>query len=462
MFEDIMTNPLMDTDCYNLGHYLQKTNQDWEISHILNRKDGMFVYGFNHYVLKTFNIKIEMDMVEDAELYAKQMGLPFPTDMWMRIVQEFNGKIPIRAQGVPDGTWVPKGSVFGQVENTEEGFGEVVTYFEPKLLRCAFASGCATRAYFISKYLKDKKLVNHRIHSFGLRGHVSDESSVFAGTAWNLFMTGTDDFHTKQYTPNAQIKSIMATAHKVMQQFDDEYEGALRVINQAKNTGIVAIVIDTYDPINFIENYLVKLSKHAKEIGVHVVYRPDSGDLLQQTKQIYNISVNEGLDNISVIIGEGITPQKIEQYDKWFEENEIPLSFVFFGMGAGFYKDIERDTTGLAMKTAYSNGADRMKLVKGSPFKQSIPGNVGLFRNKETGEIYVDYGRDENSDRTPLFVDIYHFNARSDRQETFVQNWDDVNKRVKIEIEKGYVNQKDIIISELIKSNIKKFQDKYW
>ena len=47
--------------------------------------------------------------------------------------------------------------------------------------------------------------------------------------------------------------------------------------------------------------------------------------------------------------------------DAFFSKNNVPLPFVSYGIGAGFYKHIERDTLGWAMKTAFSNGAPRMK-----------------------------------------------------------------------------------------------------
>ena len=455
--EEIVDN----ADCYNLGHFLQKVNVDWEISHIYNRKAPMFLYGFNSIVNAVLDTKIEMDDVERAHSNATAMGLPFPIDMWISIVNDFNGRMPLRVRALPDGKWVPKGTPYASIENTEEGFGELVTWFEQRLLKSAFPSGVATRSYYISEYLKEKNLPNDRIHSFALRSYNSEEDSIWGSTAWNLFMTGTDDFHSKKYTPSAKIKSIMASAHKVMQQFDVEYDGVQRQIDAAviAKKNIVSFPIDTYDAWNFIKTYVEPIAKYAKDKGVHVVLRPDSGDVMKQGIAIYKFVKEKGIDNVTVIIGEGIDFEIIKEYDFMLEELGIPLDFFVYGIGGGLHRDIGRDTHGLAMKTSFSNGKDRMKLVKSDPFKQSLPGDVSLFR--EDGKMVVDYGRDSSDNHEALYVDIYHFNARSDRQETYKQTWEEVYWNIRGEISMGYTKQKDIVLNPLVLSNIQKFKDQY-
>lgn len=39
----------------------------------------------------------------------------------------------------------------------------------------------------------------------------------------------------------------------------------------------------------------------------------------------------------------------------------INPDILTWGIGAGFYKDLERDTLGWSMKTCFSNGRDTMK-----------------------------------------------------------------------------------------------------
>lgn len=456
--KDIRNNILLLTDAYNLSHFELKENLDFDVSHIYNRSKPMILYGFNEMVINLLNTKIEVDMVEDAQDYARKMDMHFPFDMFYKIATEFGGRIPLRVQALPDGTWVPKGTPFAQISNTEDGFGELPTYWEAMFLHSYFASGCATEAFWLRKYLKDNNYELHRFHSFGFRGHHSLEDAYWAGTAWNLFLTGTDDFHTKQHTPNANIKSIPATAHKSIQPFDDEMDAYRRAIDKATTykQKMVALVIDTYDPWDVIEHKLATILNYAKERGIHVVFRPDSGDLLEQALAINR---NYGIyNNWSVIIGEGMSRDNIVEMDKKLIQFGFPVKKMSYGIGAGFYKHIDRDWLGHAMKTAYSNGAPRMKIVKSNPYKQSIPNMVNLIINDD-GKMMVDYTRD-GPKHDGLYVDVYHYDERSSKPKMNRQTWDEIQAIALKNLEPKYL-QMGIKLSPLVETTILEFKERY-
>jgi hypothetical protein len=70
--------------------------------------------------------------------------------------------------------------------------------------------------------------------------------------------------------------------------------------------------------------------------------------------------------NFGIIIGDSITfhsPKK-EAWKKLGHSCDL----LTWGIGAGFYKDLERDTLGWSMKTKYTD----------TPIKRSIPGKVTL------------------------------------------------------------------------------------
>lgn len=408
-FKVVQGNIIKKTDSYNLSHQSLKVNTDWEVSHIYNRKRGMILHGFNKLVCDLLSETVTEEQVKAAHAHAIRNNLPFPYGVWMRVVTECGGRIPIKVEAVPDGRWCPKGTPFAQVRNTVEGFGELVTWFEPIFLRMAFPSGTATRAFHMRKYLEKKmkeqeapELFLWRFHSFGYRGHNSEEDAFWAGTSWNMFLFGTDDFHTSWFCRRNTQGSIRALAHKVTQQFNglsrDEAHRRYGVtkalkgdvvamynaIDQASydpipENRVVALVIDTYDAFRVINNNIVDLAAYAQDKGVHIVFRPDSGDVLEQAIMIYWKLKNEGLETAAhCIIGEGMSFERAQEYDERLEREGIPLMFVWYGIGAGFYKDIDRDWVGAAMKTAFSNGEDRMKLVLTAPEKSSIPGKVQL------------------------------------------------------------------------------------
>lgn len=448
--EEIWDNPMLLSDCYNLSHTYLKKDLSFDISHIYNRKQGQILYGFNETVRKILNQRIYEDKVEEADNLARKMGLRFPVDMFMTIAKDFKGRIPLKVEALPDGTWCPTGTPFAQIMNTEEGFGELPTYWEGVLLHAAFPSGVATRAMWMKKYLNDHYLPAHRFHSFGFRGHNSMENAYWASTAWNLYMTGTDDLHSILHTPKAKISSIAASAHKVEQQFDSEIQGYFYAIDGVFQKGdkIVAMPIDTYDADRFITHYAVRVADYAEERGIHVVFRPDSGNVIEQAIKLYRLMKHEEYINTSVIIGEGITFEKIKEYDQILLLEGVPLAYVSYGIGAGLYKDIDRDWCGWAMKTAYSNHDNRMKFA--TPLKQSIPGQVNIVRN-EDGLLMVDYTT------KGLYEPIYDYNQRSTRPEFKVQTWEEIQQIAL----KQDVSQERILLSPLVLAEIERLREKY-
>lgn len=395
------SNKIMLTDAYNLSHFFLKENQDWEISLLFNRVRPMILNGFSQVVYDLTDKPITHDNVIEAEVMAKNMSMPFPSKMWWNIVDDMKGILPIRIESLMDGTYVPKNTPFAKVRNTVKGFGELATWFESILLHTSFDSGCATRAFNIRRYLEKNKLPLNRIHSFGFRGHNSMENAIKAGKAWRLFLNGTDDFHTQSLTDGKGC-SIPATAHKTIQQFDNELQGYYYSINQTKVNGFntVVLVIDTYDPIRFIKFYAKKLADHAKSIGVHLVFRPDSGNVVDQAHSLYCMMWSAGLvKDTSCIIGEGITLDKIIQCDIHLKELGCELNWINYGMGSGFYKDIDRDYLGFAMKTSYSNGGNRMKF-SADKIKESIPGDPIVSLNN--GEMSISYNTDKHSEYVML------------------------------------------------------------
>ncbi len=251
-----------------------------------------------------------------------------------------------------------------------------------------FDSGCATRAFDMRRYLEQNNLPLNRFHSFQLRSRPDRENAKKAGDAWRLFLNGVDDFHT-QWSTDGKGTSIPATAHKTIQQFEDEMEAYIFSIDATAEHGYKALslVIDTYDPIRFIKYYAVKVAKHAKSKGVHLVFRPDSGHVRDQAFSLWCMMWSADLlKDTSCIIGESMTFDKCKEYDSFFKEMGCNLDWFNFGIGSGFANDITRDYLGFAMKTAYSNGGNRMKF-SADKIKESIPGDIHVEQFELGGTI---------------------------------------------------------------------------
>lgn len=466
----IRSNPLMLTDTYNLSHQRLKINTDWEVSHIYNRKEGMILYGFTEMINSILGTQITLEMIKQAEDGAKKMGLIFPSELFEKVITECNGYFPIRVESLLEGTWCPKGTPFAQISNTEEGYGELVTYLEDIMLHSSSSCGTATEAFHMRQYLEDLKKEKGyddsfllRIHSFGFRGYQGGlESAYWGGTSWNLFLYGTDDFHTIMHTPNAKIGSISALAHKVTQQYDFEYEGYIHAIDETAEVGekIIALVIDTYDANRFIAEYLVPLARYASNLGVHLVIRPDSGDVKQQVLDIYEQTQKHVLNNVTALIGENMSRVNVVLYDKFFEENNVPLTFVNYGIGAGFYNHITRDTLGFAMKTAYSNGKPRMKFSM-EALKRSIPSEVEVLL-EDDGTLKIETRSKLTPEEVILkscYRIVYFFDKDLKHPYLKVENWDTTQCRALENLNKEL--QKEIVLSENIKELVKEFEKTY-
>ena len=458
--KDLRSNPLLLTDAYNLSHQGMKINTDWEVSHIYNRKSGQILFGF-HEAIATFlgDIKVTDKMIKEAQEVASRVKMIFPSDLFKRVVSECNGKIPLRVQALPEGTYCPAGTPFAQVRNTKEGFGELVTYWEAIFLHCHFSSSCATEAWKMRQYLETVRAEHgypasflNRLCSFGFRGHRSLEDAMWAGSAWSLFLSSSDDLHIAYHHPDAQIHSIPALAHKVVSQFDEENDSFVKAIDYAHEVGLstVALVIDTYNVYQVINHKIVKLANYAKQKGIHIIARPDSGDTWKQTRDIFEIVQDNKLSNVSVIIGESMSLNAAKKADAYFQEHNVPLDFVSYGIGSGFYKHIERDSCGYAMKTAFSNKQNRMKFSE-DPIKRSIPGRVALFRHAD-GSLCVEFENGVDPQQN-LYIDIYNDSSAVEPVPT-------LTKIQKVALAQS-PGQRFIKISVQIEQEIERFRRKY-
>lgn len=405
------------TDSYTLSHQAFKVETDFESSHLYNRKEGMILFGFNE-VVTTFlsDIKITHAMVDEAIVKATEFNLVFPQALFRRVVDELDGRIPLDVQALPDGSYCPPGTPFAQITNTVSGFASLVTWWEAIFLHAHFASACATEAMHMRQYLELLRAKHGydetfllRFHSFGFRGHRSLEDAYWAGRAWSLFLRGSDDFHVAAHEDKCPLVGIPALAHLVVQQFDQEMDCFKRAIQVAvdQKAQAVSLVIDTYDAYNVINNMLVKLVEHAKSCGLSkLVLRPDSGDTWKQAVDIYDLALRNNItDQTAVIIGEGMSLEEAKKADIFFTKNNVPLTYISYGIGAGFYKHIHRDTLGWAMKTCESSGEARMKFSE-NPLKRSIPGRVAITEEQKTGQLIV-VQENELEDDANLYDDVY-------------------------------------------------------
>lgn len=449
-------NQIFKTDMYVYSHPFllpPAAKTDIQVAHLYNRAKPMILMGFNRLVRQTLKMKVTMEMIEQAEPRIIKAGLPFDRQTWERVVNECGGYLPLKIEALPDGTYCPKGTPFCQITSTKPGFGSLVEFVEARLMKGFFASACATKAWEIKKYLASVGLPEKQFQSFAYRGDRSEEDSENRIEATSLFLTGSDDAIGLEIVPDAKITSIPALSHYVVQQWDNELDCYTNAIDFAATqpNKIIAIVIDTYSATRFIELHLLNLASYANVKGVRIVFRPDSGDVIEQTRLIHDYLGAAGYDkDHNVIIGEGITLERMKEIHAKLNEYKIPLSFVYFGMGGGFHEDLKRDTLGWAQKLAFAGGKGRMKFSE-NPLKRSIPGRVKLS--------YTDGGKLTVFDITEAFVNseymtIYEFNPdKQKRPKTKATTW----RQAKFNVEnhefnknQAWYGQYEIVLSNKI------------
>jgi len=125
--------------------------------------------------------------------------------------------------------------------------------------------------------------IGSRLHDFGFRGCTSLEQSVIGGCAHLVNFDGSDTMSACYYAqfelnngkPIAQ--SIPATEHSVMTSWPNETEAMKNMIKHF-GKGVYAIVMDSYNYSNALNNILPIIAKSKNEAGGWLVCRPDSGD----------------------------------------------------------------------------------------------------------------------------------------------------------------------------------------
>jgi nicotinamide phosphoribosyltransferase len=131
---------------------------------------------------------------------------PFPEAMWRQIVDEFNGRPPIKIKAMPEGSIVYPNEPVMQIECGVENMGELAAWFESTLLKVwAVSERITQNEHWINK-LKDmirsiepdlnEALVHFNaslmLTDFGDRAGITNEESEVLGMVHLYTFGGTD------------------------------------------------------------------------------------------------------------------------------------------------------------------------------------------------------------------------------------------------------------------------------
>ena len=378
------------TDSYKLGHhgqYLRGT--EYVAAYFESRHGAEFdetVFFGLQYILTKYvagQVVTREKIERAAKLSAAHMrnGQIFNRAMWEHILKEHDGYLPIRIKAVPEGTPVTVSNVLMTVINTDPKCPALTNHLESLLSHAWYASTVCTLSRACKKLImpyyemtvmpEDYAGLDYMLHDFGFRGASSVESAGIGGAAHLVNFCGTDTLRALElvmdyYLTNDCVGfSVVATEHSVMTAGGPK--GEERVVKQLFETyptGILSLVIDSFDDMNFIRNIIGGTFRDTviNRDGITVL-RPDSGDpvatMLEGLEILWELFGGHVNDKgyrqlppyIKMLWGDGLDIQKIDELcDEITDAGWSMTCIATFGMGGGLLQKVNRDTQRFAFK----------------------------------------------------------------------------------------------------------------
>jgi len=416
MLEIGINELIIDCDSYKASHFLQYPVGTTSMFDYFESRGGSYshtlFYGLQMLIKKYLTIRVTKEMVDEANAFITAHGEPFPYDGWMHIVNDLDGKLPIRIRAVPEGTLVPVSNALYTVEATDPEVYWIVSWLETMLVRLWYPCTVATRSYFIKKMIMESLMrsadnpdaeISFKLHDFGARGSTSRESAEIGGSAHLVNFMGSDTLigirgAYKYYNEPMAAFSIPASEHSTITSWgrENEAEAYRNMLKQFANPGaLVAIVSDSYDLYNAITNiWGEELRQEVIDSGATIIIRPDSGNppevvlkSLQLLEEKFGSTKNRKgyrvLNNVRVIQGDGINEDSIREILNVVMDAGFSTSNVNFGMGGGLLQQLDRDTAKFAFKCSSITVNGEQREVMKDPItdsgKRSKPGRLDLI-----------------------------------------------------------------------------------
>jgi len=401
--------------------------------HLYNKDDNRIVFvGLGRILEKLFYNPITHEEIDETKQFLKTFKVTlegfkeyyFPEHLWRRVVDEFNGRPPIKIMAMPEGSIVYPNEPVIQISSEVEGFGELAAWFESKLLQVFASSERVTqdrhwleflkeRISFVNPLLSDDEVVfiaSTLLADFGDRSGFSLEESQEMGM-YHLYTFGGTDTASGAYQAwkNSDMKtgiasSVYALAHRNVQAYPTEKECYEAMYNLADNNSFISMVGDLNNYKTAIKNYILPLAIRSslEKNGKIVVARPDSGDALEEVLYTLELAIENNLYTTQIINGVewkfATTLKFIEADGMNFQSMKIIINaliekgFAFyswglFGVGGGLRDNIKRDH--LSAKYALcSKGLDNEGVVKFSDTfgKTTLPGPFKILRTQSALE----------------------------------------------------------------------------
>ena len=427
-----------DTDSYKLTHIPQYIKGADKMISYFESRGGKFnrVMNFGvqmlvkEYFLQPLTKKQAYNMIEWA---TEHMNGNMVKDLELalnKVVNELDGRMPIRIRNAPEGLMIPIKNVLLTIETTipDEVWFSLVSYFETKLVRVWAAMSVGTTSWYVREAIlealeesSDDPMaeINFKFHDFGSRGVPDMGAAAFNGAAHLVSSMGTDTtvaVQALEFAYNIRMAgySIPASEHSTTTSHGEANE--MDIITQmfdayAYKGSIFATVADSYDIIRFIRKYAPLFKERLIESGATWVFRPDSNDpikmpiqVLVELEKVFGTTTNKKgykvLNNVRVIQGDGIEPPQVTEILNGVMALGFSATNIAFGMGGGLLQKVNRDTHKFALKCSairvkgewvdvYKNPAvydDDWNVIDEESFKVSKKGRLELIYNAALDE----------------------------------------------------------------------------
>jgi nicotinamide phosphoribosyltransferase len=444
-------------DSYKYSHFLQyEDNVVGMYDYAEARSDKIYpstvFFGLQYILKKYFSNPITQEEVQEAKEFAQAHGIPFNEEGWLYIVNELDGRLPVRIKAVPEGKVMPVKVPLFTVESTDEKVYWVVSFLETILMKVWYTSNVATRSYFVKQMLmefadatQDAPFTAYQYHNFGDRGSSSVEAAAIGGMAHLTQFMGTDNFNSLTYVEGyyntSDIStighSIPATEHSTVTSWgkENEMDMIMNHIENNKGAPIIACVMDSYDYFKAVDT-VTGAQKFREKIDSDeypiFVIRPDSGDPAEIIPKTIDIMEKNGVsfsinnkgykvwDKFRIIWGDGITMESMRTMLEIMVDRGYSSENIAFGSGGWLMQQHDRDTQGWAVKCSNitlrdDEGDYDMDVFKDpitAPGKVSKKGKVSTFKDKVTGRIFVSQVGDDSCESCVDMLETVYENGK--------------------------------------------------
>lgn len=458
-------SPILDTDSYKLSHWEQYPPGTTQMMSYFESRGGdvkeCTLFGLQYFIQEYLTRQVTREQVLEAKSFAEAHGEPFNEGGWMHIVNEHNGRLPVRIRAIPEGLVVPTSNAILTIESLDPKVFWIVSWLETMLVRLWYPSTVAIMSRESKKILKryldessdtPEADLPFKLHDFGARGVATLEQSRVGGAAHLLNFLGSDTIEgirmaNHYYRCEMAGYSIPASEHSTVTMWGREGEFRM-VVNHIQKylierqvppgvPKLAACVGDSYDIYNFTKHVSTgHLRNMIKSSGGTFVIRPDSGDPLEVLPNVFEI-LNGTIRNeitvnskgyrvlppwLRVIQGDGIDIKSMEAILKKLVELKWSTTNIAFGSGGGLLQKWNRDTQKWAFKCCAAQVDGQWLDVRKDPItdsgKRSKAGRLDLIKTANGYET-VTLAEGQKAHPDSVMQTVYETLGRPTRASTF-------------------------------------------